>query len=299
MLIIENPTLRLPLLDQLLELCRSHSNRVSELATKTAQDLFINNLMPHHRALLSFRENPLANVNELLKKSQNQENETSAKEYLLYWYFEDQLKKKYKEMIDILKEKAENTIEAVRIRAVRAIRDLIKGCPEERNTLIKLLVDKFADTTKTATGATAPQQHSKVPTRVMHYLTTLVSPGPSGTANPHYVRDLDRHVVVREATNFLYRTDVDNTLKIYCATFLNRIELTDTVDQEVAQMLIKAYLKVCEVQFKKKESNVNLMAAVLAGMFRAYRISQLPSSALAGHIDMLFKISRQSEFNKS
>jgi ribosome biogenesis protein MAK21 len=303
LLIIENPTMRLPLLDQLLELCRSHSNRVSELATKTAQDLFINNLMPKHRILLHFRENHVTNAYKLLKKAKsekaNPETEEEAKQHLLYWYFEDQLKKKYKELIDILKEKSENTIETVCIRAVRSLRDLIKGCAEERNTLLKLLVDKFADTTKTATGAIAPQQNSKVPARVMHYLSTLLSPGASGTANPHFVKDLDRKVAVSEATNFLYRTDVDPNLKLYCATFLNRMELTDPVDQELAQMLIKAYLKVCEVQFTKKESNANLMGAVLAGIFRAYRIARLPSSAFAEHLDMLFKVARLSEFNKA
>ncbi|KAL0485848.1 CCAAT/enhancer-binding protein [Acrasis kona] len=297
LLIAKDPLLKLHLLDQLLSLCKSHSNRVSELAAQTAQDLFMNNLLPKDRTLVAFRENKLMGLAKNLKKS-TVDQETLL-QVLITKYFEDQLKKKYKEFILIIQDKCENTIEAVRIRGVRTVRDLIKGSHEERSYLLKLLIDKFTDTTKLSDGTTVQAKESKVPTRVMHYLSTLVSLGASGTNNPHYVRDLDRKYVIREATNYLYKTDATVSDKIYCATFLNKIVLTEGVDQELAQIMIEAYMSVCEIQFKNKDIDANLVAAVLAGIYRAYRIAKLPSGAYKEHIDMLFKIGKHSEFNKS
>jgi len=297
LLIAQEPIHKLHLLEQLLALCQSHSNRVSELATQTAQDLFLNNLLPQQRILVAFRDNKLMGLIKGYKKG-FVEKETLDK-VLIAKYFEDQLKKKYKEFIAVLEEKTLNPIETIRIRGVRAIRDLIKGSVEERMHLLKLLIDKFNDKHKIQDGATVESKSSKIPTRVMHYLSTLVSAGASGVNNPHFVRGLDRKYIIREASNFLYSPDINVNVKIYYATFLNKIQLVDGPDQELAQMLIKAYMNVSEVQFKNKDMNANLLSAVLAGIYRAFRIAKLPAAAYQEHVEMMFKISRKSEFNKS
>lgn len=85
---------------------------------------------------------------------------------------------------------------------------------------------------------------------------------------------------------------------MYAATLLNQIELVEKVDKDFAEHMMKIYLKVAAILFKKyKETDTAYMRAILTGVHRAYKVSGLPASFFTEHIDSFFKVARLSIFN--
>lgn len=70
-------------------------------------------------------------------------------------------------------------------------------------------------------------------------------------------------------------------------------------DTEVATTLIDVYFAFFKACLKKGEPDSRMMAAVLAGVNRAYRFANVDSTKLNSHIDSVYKVVHVGSFNVS
>ena len=322
LLVQQKPIYRLNYIDELVKICHHPKNhRAAELAVKTCTDLF-QNLLISNRELYNFKERVSQNnevvsipaiyqvvhhFEKLNNKKKKKENLQQVGKVLAVWYFEELLKKKYHSFInDVLAENIKektNTLDVVIIRTMRNIRDLIKGSPEKRETLISLLVTKFADT-KTSINA-----------RALYYLTGLVNSRVEN--NPHYVASLDKMFLCKTVCEFLMNTKMDASKRGFAASFLNNMVYTPEQDSDVADYVLKTTVQIFNTEYsdliapktkknkKQKDEkqstvlNTAFIGSLLSSMFKAFRHIKSVFSADKETIDLLFKVARVTPLTTS
>ncbi|KAF0980937.1 hypothetical protein FDP41_012725 [Naegleria fowleri] len=316
LLVQQKPIYRLQYIDELMKICHHPKNhRAAELAVKTCTDLF-QNLLLTTRSLLNFKEreengSSISSISmtsiyqathhfeRLNNKKKKKENMQQVGVVLASWYFEELLKKKYQSFInDVLaeniKEKA-NSLDVVVIRTMRNIRDLIKRSPERRDTLLTLLITKFAD------------PKNSINARALYYLTALVNSRVEN--NPHYVPTLDKMYLCKGICEFLLNTKMDPSKRAFAASFLTNMTYTPDHDNHIAEFVLKSCMDVLKKEYgdliankkkKKKDekksshqlTNSSFLGSLLSGMFKSLKHCRTAFLADAETLDLLFKIAR-------
>ncbi|KXN81058.1 Ribosome biogenesis protein MAK21 [Leucoagaricus sp. SymC.cos] len=258
-------------------------------------------------------------------------------EYLLIWYFEDWLKKYFFSILQILETLSLDPLPYVRTQAISLISTLLKDKPEQEQNLLRLLVNKLGDTSKS------------ICSRASYHLLQLLQTHPSM-----------KSIVVREIISLkLLDKKPRNTHSQYYATItFNQIVLTPSpIDREVAVRLIDIYFELFrdvlgskpekfdeapsddedekllekdgEVQKDKKgrvvvkskkekgkrgkevsgaagfveveDSSSKLVSALLTGVNRALPFAKVEAgdTKINAHLDTLFLITHKSTFNIS
>ena len=312
LLVQEKPILRLNHIDELITICNHPKNhRAAELAVKTSTDLF-QNLLLTHRTLFDFKEREKSNnssismstiyqavhhFERLNNKKKKKENMQQVGSVLGAWYFEELLKKKYQTFInEVLAENIKertNALDVVTIRTMRNIRDLIKASPERRDTLIVLLVTKFAD------------PKNSINARALYYLTALVNSRVEN--NPHLVTSLDKMFLCKSVCEFLLNNKMYASKRGFAASFLTNMTYTPEHDADVADFVLKScvdvlkgeYLDLVKSQKKKKKedktqnlTNTNFLGSLLSGMFKSLKHTKTMFSPDEDTLNLLFKIAR-------
>lgn len=206
MLIAKKPLNNAHRLDKLLEICESKNSRAADLAIAATGDLFSAHLLPRDRAFRLFKDQPLESFYKTHVKAEVKKIAKDAQLILTYWYFEEQLKKRYvgiwivtfnvryRKYLDILKAISASTINAKKLLFVKLARQLVKSSPEEVDNLLRLLINKFGDPEK------------EVSTKVMSSLLSLVNPFESENhTNPFYTTNVDRTYLTNEVCHFCWQ----------------------------------------------------------------------------------------------
>lgn len=268
----------LNLFDNLLNICASKSSRHSELAIEATADLFIQNILPS-RCLKHFKDQNLAVVHESVKKKENTYNE-----HLKFWYTEETIKTKYKQFVSIIKEKSASNIENIKEPALKIVRSLIRVSQEQRDELIRTLLQKLND------------KDRKIGGRCLDYLLHVTNPTEG---NPFYTNNLDRNMVVREATTFLFTPNTNQNAKLYAVRYLSLIELNSERDREIAKSMIDTFIKILKQQITIKDVENNICGGALSGIYRAISWGKLNPEDYLDSLKHMFDIARKSNFNTS
>lgn len=88
-------------------------------------ELFLNDLLPPNRKLLTFAEQPLSKLDDLVSEKVNR------RRILLLWYFEDQLKSIYGDFISNLIKISHDSVEANKQKVITTMSKLLEGNPEK------------------------------------------------------------------------------------------------------------------------------------------------------------------------
>lgn len=268
----------LNLLDSLLNLCASKSSRHSELAIEATADLFIQNVLPS-RALTHFKDQKLAIVHESVKNKEN-----IYDDHLIFWFVEETIKTKYKQFVSILKEKSLSLIENVKEPALKIIRSLIRISEEQREELIRILINKLNDKDRKISG------------RCLDYLLNVTNPTEG---NPFFTQNLDRQMAVKETASFIFSPKVNTNSKLYAIRYLSFIELNSERDKEIARVMIDTYIKVLNQQISLKDFENNIIGATLSGIYRALSWGKLNPEDYLESLKVMFDVARKSHFNIS
>jgi ribosome biogenesis protein MAK21 len=267
--------------DQILALCDSKSNRVSELAIQSCRDLFVNSLLPK-RELKHFKDQPLAFVHQAIKDDKNKSKKKPYEHHLLMWYVEDIIKTKYRAFVTILEIKAQNMLDPIKEKVIKGARSLIAVSRENRYTLAKLLIRKFSD------------KSAKLAGMAFTFLLHVTNPTPG---NPYYCADLDKRLLVTEVSNFI--NDPNHTMKskVYATRYLQFMDLSPETDRPLAKQLVTTFIGICKFYSKQKDVDVTLVEAVLAGIHRSITVVNLNPEEYMTDIQVMFHIAYVSHFN--
>ncbi|KAI8788116.1 CCAAT/enhancer-binding protein zeta [Biomphalaria glabrata] len=259
LLIQESPLHNMVSLDTLISMSSKKGKREAMMAVDTLRDLYLTGLLPDNRKLRAFNQQPLLELQELSQGSMD-----ARDRYLVMWYFEAQLKKKYTEFIKVLGEISFDTLQAMKEKALSTIHKLLSNKPEQENVLLPMLVNKLGD----------PMIKSKA----IYLLTKLVDEHPRM-----------KTVIVREVQQLLHRPNVTQRAQYYAICYLAQIRLSET-EAELASQLIHIYFYFFQNFLKKSEVDNKMMSALLTGVNRAYVYAKENKEEIAQQIDAIYKI---------
>lgn len=300
----ESPVHRLDELHNLLSFAKRRG-RERRQALEAIKDLFVNNLLPDNRRLVSFYDRTFSCDRKEL-----------SKRHLAYALFESELKKLYRQFIQTLEDISTDNLRFNKQKAVRMIFELLVAKPENEKLLLSLLVNKLGDPDICVSSGAA------------HSLSELLT--------KHHPQM--RAVVVREVEQLLLRPNITQRAQFYAVCFLNQVPFRKD-DTELARTVVKMYMDlfVAFIAEKKKEivlkeekklktaarkkrrrkaskkpeklchevteetKNSRLMAALLLGVNRAfpYTKPEVDDCSYDQYMDPLFRVAHADSFSSA
>ncbi|MEE6475246.1 hypothetical protein FKM82_010667 [Ascaphus truei] len=244
------------------------SRRQNLMALDTFKDLLISDLLPDNRKLHTFVQHPF-NKLEVVSSG----NRDARDRRLLYWYFEDQLKKHVAEFVKVLETLTHDNLLATKAKSLNVAHELLCNKPEEEKALLVLLVNKLGD----------PQY--RIATKASYLLETLLNKHPNMKV-----------IVCQEVERLLYRPNISEKAQYYGVCFLNQTILSHE-EVDLANQLITVYFCFFRACIKKKDMDSKILRALLTGVNRAYPYAQIGNEKVKEQLDTLFKIVHLVNFN--
>eukprot|EP00808_Paulinella_micropora_P016518 g63502.t1 len=201
----ESPLHRLETLDKLLHMAARRGHREADMSLSTLKDLFLDSLLPPHRKLRALSEQPIARAMAASDKQ------------VLFWWLEDQLKGRYRRLVQVLEEAGHSQMEHVKSAALGMAHELLAGRPEQEEALLALLANKLGDPIK------------KIASKAAYCLQQLLQQHPAM-----------KGPVVSELEGLLFRPNVSARTRYYALIFLNQL-IFSPQDSALALQLLKVY----------------------------------------------------------
>lgn len=303
----EAPIHNLKSLSTLLGFCAKKSRTAALQAINSLKDLLISGLLPADRKLQFFKSRAL--------------NKNLSDEQLILYYFEDDLKNKVFNLVEILERLSHDSVVHVKKNTVSHIFDMLTARPEQEQNLLSIGINKLGDI------------DNKVAAQTSYTILQLEQAHPAM-----------KETIVRAVIDFLNRNYENYNSKYYSLLTLNQTILTRK-ETDLANKLIVAYFSlfkkilVTQQEFQKdekvdeigsvegrkskskknvkkgknggvsikqvektkdeikEEQSTKLFSAVLTGLNRAFPFSDLPNELYLEHLDSLYKIAHSSNFN--
>lgn len=325
LLIQESPLHNMRALDTLIGLAKKRSRAQAIEVLTALKDLFgFGSLLPPARHLRFFNAQPdLRSMNA--SAIQNYESTQVAPEplndvHLIYWAYEDWLKAKYFEVLQILETWCGDEITHSRSKALDMVFELLRDKPEQEANLLRLLVNKLGDTEK------------KIASRASYNLLQLQTPHPM--MKPNIIAAIESDIIFRQGQNLhakyyavttlnqtILRSDehavVRKLLDIYFSIFAGLLsEQAAKPDEKEVQKNRKGEMqggggRPGKMAQKKKAAAARkgasveeaqrekIISAVLTGINRAIPYADTTAEFFEKHLDTLFRITHSSNFNTS
>ncbi|KAG5437810.1 hypothetical protein PCANB_000524 [Pneumocystis canis] len=259
----------------LLDMTKKRNRTEIIQSFQALKDLFISTILPN-RKLKYFKQQEFLGSKDVTKK------------HLILWAFEDFLKHFYFEYLGILSNLLKDPLSFLRTRMVTCVFELIRDKPEQEQNLLRLLVNKLGDPEK------------KVASKTSYCILQLSAAHPT-------MKD----VIISEIERLLFRSSVSQHAQYYAVITLNQIVLSKKITN-VANHLMNIYFSFFTKLIKlsqntnnddydvyKKEINSKLILAVMSGINRAFPFSKIDDRVFENHINTLFIMVHNINFNTS
>eukprot|EP01039_Chlorochromonas_danica_P000178 gene178-187_t len=254
----ESPFHHLEALDLLLGIAIKKDLRTAGMAVEALKDLFLNNLLPDDRPLMTLAHFPVLHP------------DCTPKYALLAW-FENELKIRYGQLIEVVQKALQANLVYFRKQGLATTYDLLAGKPEQEKLLLEILVNKLGDPEGT------------VMSKASEILRQLVSKHPAM-----------KIVLICEVRHFIQRALSKIPLLFAAINFLNSINLHEKDEDRVAQLLAECYLSLFETALEAKEKGSRLLAALLKGINKVFpKIVELGD--LIKYIDTIFRLAHTAQ----
>lgn len=323
LLVQESPLHTMKAFENLLALAKKNSRNQALMALGALKDLLGQGVvLPPERKLHSFSKQPGV-IGALQGRAGNWSSAQLPrlpgqiqKAHLISWAYEDWLKKKYFEILQILEGWCNDEVAYARSRAVTFVFELLREKPEQEENLLRLLLNKLGDTDKKIASrasylllqlqVTHPLMKSVIINAIQSEF--IFRPGQSAHAKYYAIITLNQTVLsVKEQ-------EVANTLlDIYFKLFVGliaKIKPVEATDKLVngkpqgggskgGKMAKKKALEKEKLALVEKEASDRLISQVLSGINRAFPFAKTDDEAFESNIDMIFKVTHSSNFNTS
>ena len=267
-----SPVQSLPSLEALVGFVSLKSRRPCMMALDALRESFVSSgggLLPTHRRLCHFRDQPFHRLQEL-----SAGNRDTSDKYLTLWMFEHKLKGWYAKFLQQLDDVAKDQMTETKIKAMKIFLDLLMSNPEQEQGLLERLVNKLGDPVRS------------IASKAMYQLKILLEE-----------HSAMKGVVMAEVERLLYRPNVSAKSQYYGICFLSQMLLA-SAENALADRLIKIYLGFFKACVKKGEIDSKLMSALLTGVNRAYPYcDKVNTASLEGDLKVMFRVVHLSGFN--
>lgn len=238
--------------------------RECSMAIDNLRDLFIGDLLIPKQKLKTF-EDIVEKVDlDFLSDHQN----TLRSQFLIITFVEDQIRSLYKRFLDQLAQVSHDTLDSLKLKAIRTLSDLFIQNPEQEKLILSSLVNKLGDPTP------------KVASQCAHLLSEIIS--------KHHPQM--KMIIVKEVERLLYRQHLTPRTQYYCLCFLSEVIFKASVDQALANHLIEIYFSIFNKCIKLGEVNNKTMSVLLTGVSRAFPYSKLENKFLEQYLQTFYKI---------
>jgi ribosome biogenesis protein MAK21 len=260
MMVQQEPLHTLSYLDNLVSLSLKKEQRLALMAMEALKDLLVTNLLPDRH----LRRFSAFKSNKVV---------LTDKQALLLW-FENELAQRVERFVDSLERGMHDSIEYHKKKCMEVAVAMMTDKPEQEARLLTLLVNKIGDP---AGGVT---------TKAIDLLLNLSRAHPAM-----------KGIVLREIKHYLHRSKLKPRAIYSGVICLCKMPLTHK-DAAVAVDMVDTLASLFEKAVSEEEGAGRLLSALLNGINRAFPFIK-DTSALAKHVDALFRIAHSSSFASS
>ncbi|KAL1525563.1 hypothetical protein AB1Y20_020417 [Prymnesium parvum] len=249
----------LPFVRQLIAMAERPAKEIKIGAVEALCELFLTRLLPP-RALVPLHKARLpADV---------------AETPLLQAYFEDELKRAYAALADVVMAGVSDNLIHFKQLFVGKLYAMLSSKPELERKLLPALINKLGDTEK------------KVASRVTHLLNQLMLAHP-----------LMKPVVLAEVQRFVLRPNVSHRAQYYASVLMNQMILTRR-EPELANTLLLIYLAMFAARTSKDQPlDTRMLSCLLSGMHRAVPFCSAPGEVLLSQLSSLYRCAHSINFS--
>ncbi|XP_066026505.1 CCAAT/enhancer-binding protein zeta isoform X2 [Pocillopora verrucosa] len=259
-------------LDILIGMAKKKGRRESIIAVDMLKELWMTLLLPNNRKLKKFAQHPLLSLVEIVHKGGGWDERDRR---LILWYFEEQLKQRYQEFVEVVEKLLQDTLVNIRSKILGAVFDLLSEKPEQEQVLLSLLINKIGDPDR------------KIASKAVYLSRSLVTKHPNM-----------KLVVTKEIEKLLYRPNIAIKAQYFAVCFLNQLILTKQ-DGELATRLISIYFSFFRAFLTKGELEAKMLSALLTGVNRAFPYAKEEDEQYNEQINTLFRTVHIGTFNTS
>lgn len=317
LLVQESPLHNTKAFESLLGLAKKKSRNQALMAVAAVKDLLgQGDVLPADRKLRAFIRQPaLAKVldeHHTVWRNGSPLPKGVEKIHLVYWAFEDWLKKQYFELLKILESWCGDEVEYARSRAITYVWELLRDKPEQEENLLRLLVNKLGDKEKKIASRTSylllqlENTHPAMKGIIVNAIETesLFRPGQAAHAKYYSIITLNQTILsVKEP-------EVANKLlDIYFALFIQFLKPRAHAKAKSlkvqggggkgGKMAAKKAKALEQADVADSELNEKMVTAVLTGVNRAFPFAKTDDPVFEQHLDTIFRVTHSSNFNTS
>lgn len=291
--------------ETLLGMAAKRSRDNALMALSAVKDMLAQGLMlPSDRKLRFFSKQPaliaaLQNVKSTWSQADPLPNGL-AEAQLIFWAYEDWLKHKYFELLQVLETWCSDAIENARTRALTYVFELLKDKPEQEENLLRLMVNKLGDRDKKIASRAShlllqlqnfhPQMKSIIMTSIESEI--LLKPGQSSHAKYYAAITLNQTVLSKHDA-----ATANTLLNIYFSVFvtiLNKSKRQYELDKKKPEVIVEdgetkkrkrpGPQSINRDDKAEKELEEKIVAQVLAGIHRAFPYCKADSATYVSHL---------------
>lgn len=238
--------------------------RASQLALEAIKDLLINNLLPDRRLI------PLTSRAHLFTKPPLADSHITI-DVAVLMYFEDELKRCVESVVAALESGVKAMVDYFKRLCLSIAAELLQSKPEQEARLLQLIVGRLADPS------------SGICSKAMEHLKQLLLLHP-----------VMKVVVIREIRQLIYKPQAKIKTIFNGVLLLGQLQLLSS-DHAPALQLVECYMSLFEKAIQQGEMGSRLLAALLAGMNKAFPLLE-DISSIHKYVDSLFRMVHTASF---
>ncbi|CEF63010.1 Farnesyltransferase, CAAX box, beta [Strongyloides ratti] len=266
----KSPVHSLEHLNSLVSICEKKKLRNLYLLIRLLKDIFLLDLLPSDRKLISFNQRPLARINELSGGDANVINRR-----LIMWKYESELKNVYHKFIKALDNCSSVVVENIANQSSSFLMDLLMERPEKESEILTMLVNQLGN------------PHKKNASYIIVLLKKLIDKHPSM-----------KEVVIKEIETLIFRKNIPIKTQQYAVGFLTQIFL-NVVEKNAAQILLKIYFALIKTLLAKENNECKLMDLVIVGVYRVLPYAKDRINEMSKEIESLYKLITVAKYSIS
>ena len=317
LLVQESPLHAVKAFDSLIGLAGKKNRNQALMALAALKDLLGQGVVLPVRKLKKFARQPL-----LLAALQGKHVKWTPGEplpgglqpiHLLLWAYEDWLKTKYFELMQVLETWCGDEVAHARSRAVTYVFELLKDKPEQEENLLRLLVNKLGDTDRKIASRASylilqlQNTHPAMKMEITKGIETncLLRPNQSAHAKYYAVITLNQTILAQKEHQL-----ANKLLDIYFSIFIELLRPADAapIKKAPTERLQGGGGKAGKLAAKKRKQEERgedadlqlrekLIAQVLTGVNRAFPFADTSDPTFEKQIDTLFRVAHSANFN--
>lgn len=196
------------------------------------------------------------------------------KKVLVYWYVEDYLKKVYAQFLALCESMLKDRVQQRREAWLEVVGKLVSGVAEGRTISMGILITKLGDPS------------SQVGHKAYHYILQLLSES-----------SMHQGPLFTELEKIIFTKNCPVRTMRYAVNILNQLVFSKD-ERKLALRSVQTYFSLFRQLAKTEKLDSSVATAIMIGLRRAYPYAGADHTSLDSHMDALFILSHNGNFQQ-